>query len=139
MSHMYSLALVPFDIKLNGNWHDFLKSDPEDSEDCLDELVNDVEFLEGGQRMNGTFTGMFNEDTEGLWQAFLEGGPFTWDSNGRFVLLDARRIELLSRLKTYIPQDDTKAYHLPFRTLFAEIEQVLREYYPHRNIVLVIN
>lgn len=136
MSHMYSFAVVQHDRVLDGDWHELLKPDPEGYEP-----VDGVEFLEGGQSMNGMFAGAFNEDTRGLWQAFLTGGPLTWDSNGRFVVLDARRRELLIQLKTYVPQsanDDTLAYHPLFRSLFAKMERVLQEH-PDENLALVIN
>lgn len=102
MGHIYSFALIPSERELDGDWHELLKPDPEYPGDSLDEPVDGVEFLEGGQSMNSMFFGMFNEDTRGLWQAFLTGGQLTWDSNGRFIVLDARRRELIVQIKSHI-------------------------------------
>lgn len=141
MSHVYSFAVVPGDWVLDGDWHDvFVPRDKDvDEEDEFKEGVRELED-EGSVSMNWAFSHCFNEATRGMWQAFLVGGPLSWDSNGRYLVLDARRQDLLRDLKMYTPAlgDDEPTYYPLFRELFQLIERVLAKHQGEQ-VVMVIH
>jgi len=97
MSLDLSFAIVPFTE--DGILDQLYLPDSEDPKERSDELVEGVRLL-GFQRSNRVFPiGLWSniiieEKTDGAWSGFLWGGPLSWDSNGRFILLSSRRVKM---------------------------------------------
>lgn len=89
--------------------------------------------------MNGMFKHFFNEATNGLWKKFLTGGSLTWDSNGRYVVMNDERKNMLPALNEALEKarDQSVLYDF-FKKLFDELDHLLKEN-PRRLLALVIN
>lgn len=88
--------------------------------------------------MNGVLKYFFNEATGGLWRKFLTGGPLKWDSNGRYVVMNDERKNMLPALREALEkvQDQSVLYDF-FKKLLDELERLLQEN-PRRLLALVI-
>jgi len=135
MSFQFSFARVPFNQ--DGDWHKFIRPDDED-----DELIEGVERFKWDDQGNdclslgGIGFGVANQVTNGLFREFLEGGPLTWDSNGRYILLKPRA-ELFARLKEQLLAAKGYVWDDIWRELILKIDEMYR-LRPNENIALVI-
>lgn len=136
MSFQFSFATVPFEK--DGDWHDFFRPDDED-----DELIEGITRLkvddQGNECLSINCMAIYvaAEKTNGLFKRFLEGGPLTWDSNGRYILLKPRA-ELFAQLKGQLLAITGYIWDDVWREIVLKIEEMYRTH-PNDNLALVIN
>lgn len=131
MSEQYKFAFV-------GGHHTTRKDG--DTETLCRAQVTPFGFRDTGEclSMNGVFKHLFNEVTNGLWQKFMTGGPLTWDSNCRYVVMTDERRAMLPTLRDFLEKtkDQSVLYDF-FKKLFDELDLLLKEN-PRRLVALVI-